>query len=354
MPKKSVNLTPVLIFALWTCLALVYASHLYFYHALRDGAASWRDALGESFSDWYVWAALSIPILSLARRIPLNSVRHVLLHVPLSLVFSLIQVAIHAVIDQWLIHGALSRDSFSRAFDSFFARTYHFGLLVYWLIVIARTAVERYKNQQLAAAQLETKLSQAQLQALRMQLHPHFLFNTLNTIASLMHSDVAAADRMVVKLSELLRIALSTEHSQEVCLSEELEFVRKYLDIEQERFRDRLEVQFQVDPETLDARIPVFLLQPLVENSIRHGIAKNPGSGKLEIEATRVNGRLRVRVGDNGCGISPSDVQEGIGLSNTRLRLQQLYGSDAEFTLSARAGKGTDAVIFLPFHSERT
>ena len=332
-------------------MALAYASHLYFYHALRDGSASWPESLAESFADWYVWAALSLPILAVAKRIPLNSVHTVLIHLPLSLAFSLLQVAIHSFIDQILIHGAWTADAFGGAFGAFFARTFHFGLLVYWLIVVTRTAIVRYKDQQLAAVRLEAQLVNSQLQALRMQLQPHFLFNTLNTVASLMHQDVDLAERVLLKLSELLRITLAAGGQQVIPLRQEMDFIRKYLDIEKERFGDSLQVQFMIEPETLDAPVPVFLLQPLVENSIHHGIAKKRGGGKLEIHALRRNGRIRIEVRDDGVGLPP-EIHEGIGLSNTRLRLQQLYGDRFEFQLQPIETSGVEVVVTLPMEPE--
>lgn len=342
-----------LLLGLWTAISLAYASHLYFYHALREGESSWSSALVESFADWYVWGLLSIPVLSLARRFPLRSIRNIALHLFLSLFFSALQVAIHSLIDQLWIHQTFSSDTVATTFRLFFARTYHFGLLVYGLIVVARDALERYKNQQVNASQLEARLAEAQLQALRSRLQPHFLFNTLNTIASLMHQDVQSADRMIIRLSELLRLTLASNVEQEIPLKQELEFLAKYIEIEQERFRDRLKVRMEVEPEVLDAAVPSFLLQPIVENSIRHGMAASRDGGLIEIRAGRKNGLLHLQVIDNGKGIADQEVREGIGLSHTRMRLEQIYGNRFEFHLKPGRERGTDVQITIPFLEKR-
>lgn len=348
------SLTPrarqrLLIFGLWTGISLAYASHLYFYHSLRDGSASWTESLLESFADWYTWALLCFPVLALARRFPLRSLRNWLLHAVLCFLFSAIQVALHSTADQWFIHHTFSWEAVGHAYGTFFARTYHFGLLVYWLIVVARDVIERYKDQQLTASQLETRLAEARLQALRLQLQPHFLFNTLNTIASLMHQDVQAADRMIVRLSELLRMTLASDGEQEVPLRKELELVSMYLDIEQARFAGRLQVNIEAPPETMNALVPSFFLQPIVENSVRHGMSVSRGAGMIEICAQRDRGSLRLRITDNGSGIPPSGVQDGIGLSNTRMRLQQLYGSRYELVLKSALNSGTEVVVAIPY-----
>ena len=160
------------------------------------------------------------------------------------------------------------------------------------------------QDRALRAAHLETRLAEAQLQALQRQLHPHFLFNTLNGISALMHRDVHAADRMLVRLSDLLRMALDRRSAQEVPLSDDLEFLAKYLEIEQARFGERLSVRYDFDPETLDALVPNLLLQPLVENSVRHAIAALSEGGVIEVTSRRVGDTLELRVRDNGPGLS--------------------------------------------------
>ena len=207
------------------------------------------------------------------------------------------------------------------------------------------------------AAQLESQLAQAQLQALKMQIHPHFLFNTLNAISSLMHTDVEAADRMMTRLSDLLRLTLDGAAKQMVTLKEEMDYLDHYLEIEKIRFGDRLTVRLNIAPETLDARVPTLILQPLVENAIKHGIAPHAAAGRVEVTAQKKNGNLHLQVKDNGSGFDKSgerSFQEGLGISNTRLRLQKLYGTSFQFDISNGATEGAVVAVSFPFEAEGT
>jgi two-component system LytT family sensor kinase len=339
-----------LIAAGWGVVTLVYSSHLYFFHTLRGVETTWPFELAEAAADFLVWAALTPFVFWLAGRVPFGS-RALFVHVPASLAVSLAQVALHTLADRALVHGDLSAAMYAEGFTVLFARTYHFGLLVYWTLVVARWAVEHYKNQQLRASRLEAEVARAQLDALKMQLHPHFLFNTLNAISALMHRDVAAADRMLARLSELLRLALDAGSAEEVPLSRELEFLEKYLEIEKVRFGDRLSVDVSVAAEALEARVPNLLLQPLVENAVRHGVSKRREGGRVEIRAARQDGFLELSVSDDGAGLPEGGPDERIGLSNTRRRLEQLYGRRHRFELRNRPGGGLEASIAIPFRS---
>ena len=213
----------------------------------------------------------------------------------------------------------------------------------------------KYRERERRALQLETRLAQAQLDALRMQLQPHFLFNTLNSISVLMAEDVKAARRMLTRLSDLLRKSLENEGAHEVSLRDELEFLESYLEIEQTRFQDRLTIRMNVDPAALDARVPNLILQPLVENAIRHGIAPRAAAGTIEIRAGRQNGMIELQVSDNGAGLGGASVEslmKGIGLSNTQARLEQLYGARASFELRERDEGGLTVTIAIPFRSQ--
>jgi two-component system LytT family sensor kinase len=190
----------------------------------------------------------------------------------------------------------------------------------------------------LKASQLQAQLAQSQLQALKMQLHPHFLFNTLHAISSLMRRDVEAAERMIARLSDLLRLTLENVGAQETSLRQELEFLERYLEIEQTRFRDRLQVKMEIEPETLDARVPNLILQPLVENAVRHGVTPHAGPGLI-----------------NGAGLPDArraQIKEGVGWANTRARLEQLYGADHLFDLSNRDEGGLVVSLTIPFRVE--
>jgi signal transduction histidine kinase len=204
------------------------------------------------------------------------------------------------------------------------------------------------------STRLEAQLSQAELQALRAQLQPHFLFNTLNSISVLLEEDPKAANQMLLHLSDLLRVMTQRTGSPEISLREELDLIRTYLEIEQTRFRDRLTVRFENDPAALDARIPSLLLQPLVENAVRHGVAPRSTPGLIHISTHRNNGSVRILIRDNGPGI-PADNSarpgHGVGLSNTRARLELLYGKDHRFTLENAPGGGLESLIEIPYRS---
>ncbi|HSA57442.1 MAG TPA: sensor histidine kinase [Gemmatimonadaceae bacterium] len=212
----------------------------------------------------------------------------------------------------------------------------------------------RYDHAARASEQLQTRLDQARLQALKLQLQPHFLFNTLNTITALVHTDPPAAERMVSGLSELLRMSLGTAGEQEVPLERELDVLRHYLDIQQVRFQDRLSVSFDVDGDAPSAYVPNLLLQPLVENAIKHGIGPRAAAGHIAISARRRNGVLALEVSDDGVGAPeeapPADGRrEGVGLGNSRARLQSLYGNAHRFEAGPGAAGGYRVYIEIPF-----
>jgi LytS/YehU family sensor histidine kinase len=185
-----------------------------------------------------------------------------------------------------------------------------------------------------------------------MQLNPHFLFNCLHSISSLMHQDVEGADRMITQLADLLRAALANSDTQEVPLRQELDFLRRYLEIEQTRFGDRLAVTMEIAPETLDARVPNLILQPLVENAIRHGIEPHARAGRIELRARRLDGSLALEVQDSGAGLRGAAAIEGVGLSNTRARLRELYGAAHQFDLQDGADGGLRVRLRIPFRSD--
>src|SRR5688572_20093375 len=201
------------------------------------------------------------------------------------------------------------------------------------------------------ASQLETRLVEAQLTTLQQQLHPHFLFNTLHAISALMHRDVDAADRTLMRLSDLLRLTLERLGEQEVTLAAELDFLRKYLEIERTRFADRLVVRYDIQPQALDAPVPTLLLQPLAENAIKHGVARKSGAGHIDITARRDHDKLWIEVRDDGVGLSEdalTALQKGIGVSTTRARLQHQFGADYRFEFH-RLAQGVGVVVAVPW-----
>jgi sensor histidine kinase YesM len=228
-----------------------------------------------------------------------------------------------------------------------------FNLLVFTAIAVVAHAIDlynRYRERERRALQLETQLTRAQLEALKNQLHPHFLFNTLNTISALLHRDVEAADRVVSRLGDLLRLSLQ-EGEQEVTLAQELAFLQHYIDIQHTRFQDRLTVEQRVEPGLLDALVPSLILQPLVENAVRHAIEPRSTPGRIAISARRSNGRITLEVADNGPGMMPGTPGgcAGIGLANTRARLEQLYGAEHRFTLANRDEGGVLVRLEFPY-----
>jgi len=211
---------------------------------------------------------------------------------------------------------------------------------------------QKYRERELQTSQLEARLAQSRLQVLKMQLHPHFLFNTLNAISELTHRDPDAADRMLTDLSDLLRMSFENLEVQEVSLQQELEFLKKYIEIEQMRFHDRLTVELAIAPETLDATVPNMILQPLVENAIKHGISPRASGGRIDIATARNNGHLEITVSDNGLGIPFHDtdgLNEGVGISNTRRRLKHLYGDKHRFEIASGSEHGVTVSLEIPF-----
>jgi sensor histidine kinase YesM len=229
-----------------------------------------------------------------------------------------------------------------------------YQLPIFWGLVGVAHALqfyERTKERERRAAELEARLAQARLQALRMQLNPHFLFNTLNSIASLVHEQ-PQAEQMIEALSDLLRLTLHAPDRHEVSLREELQFLERYLLIEQIRFGDRLRLERHIDPATLDAAVPILILQPLVENAVRHGIEAQIAPGLIQVTAERSGDCLRLCVQDNGRGLAPSAqgmVREGVGLSNTRSRLQELYPGAASLQVQPGKTGGFTAELRLPW-----
>jgi LytS/YehU family sensor histidine kinase len=224
----------------------------------------------------------------------------------------------------------------------------------YWLMVAFSYLFDHYRrsrDRELNTAQLETQLAQAQLQSLRLQLQPHFLFNTLNTISAMVYQNPRAADEMIARLSDLLRLSLRNSEAQEVTLQEELDFLKLYLEIMRARFEERLVVSIEVEPGQERALVPQLILQPLVENSIRHALDPASEALRISVRAKREDKSLLLEVGDNGPGIHQNNLGNGIGLSNTRQRLHQLYGARQAMTLSNRAGGGLLVNIRIPFHT---
>jgi two-component system, LytTR family, sensor kinase len=315
-----------------------------------------------NFSFWYGWAALTPVVLSIARRFPLERdtwKRSAPVHMLAVPILILLHVAlVECVYVTVPGTGYLGKLTWWERVQRNYFWNFDWEMMTYAAIIAFSHAASYFRQAQdraLRAAHLEARLAEAQLQALQRQLHPHFLFNTLNGISALMHRDVQAADRMLVRLSDLLRMALDRRSAQEVPLSDDLEFLAKYLEIEQARFGERLSVRYDFDPDTLDALVPNLLLQPLVENSVRHAIAALSQGGVIEVTSRRVGDTLELRVRDNGPGLSKERTPSpsgGLGLTNTRSRLEHLYGSAQHLQFSDTPGGGLTVTVVLPFRRD--
>jgi len=385
------------VLGLWVLLVTAFAGQLMF-------AANfpWPEALRLSLRDWYPWALLAPPVVWLSFRFPLERGK-LILSVPVHLVACVVAVLFCELVARPLppvagpapgtaqvrfrremqgpppfdppprprrpeiqsFEGPLPADRRPPGewrppieprrppFGSGIVMRGKFNLPIYWVIVSLVHTLSFYRRseeRQRKALDLEARLADAKLRALRMQLHPHFLFNTLNAIATLIHKDPRAADEMITNLSELLRATLDTSE-QEIPLRQELDFLNRYLEIQQVRFGERLRVEKEIDAAALDALVPTLILQPLVENAIRHGIEPNPTTGLVKVRARRSEaGALHLTVGDSGAGPKPqTKSQKGIGLANTRGRLQELYGNRARLMLTTDAEGGFAVEMEIPF-----
>jgi two-component system, LytTR family, sensor kinase len=331
-----------------------------------------RDLLWES-GDWLVYAFLTPGVFAVSRRWPFTRphlVRRIFLHFGMSLLFcvawatcgKLLQFVLILLFDPNMLQkawnagpkqfwGSLAIDWLSWIFT-----TLPFGVAVYLCVVGIEHATRYFveaRERDVQVARLSEQLAGARFATLQAQVNPHFLFNTLNTIAVLVRdNEREAAVRIVEELSDVLRASLSSHRENEVTLGEELELVRQYAAIEQARFSDRLRPEFNIDDALLTAMVPSFSVQTLVENAIRHGIAKQPEAGRLTVAARRDGDMLEITVTDDGVGIDPSTVvPEGHGIANTRERLRALYGANASLEVKRRTEGGTIAILRVPYHT---
>jgi len=355
-----------IILACWLLVGLFFGSRQYLNALYRGSNISWWNGFWGGFASFLIWAALTPSVLYLSERFPLqrlNWQRNISIHISASVVYALLYFGISGLISL-LIWGQPAGPNASMArIKKILITEAQTEVLTYWAITVVGQAINfyrKYQRQELLASQLQLKtskleasLTQAQLDALRMQLHPHFLFNTLNSISGLMLEDVDTANRMLIGLSDLLRISLENIGTNEVTLKQELEYLKIYLEIEHTRFQDRLTVSIDIGPDTLEAQVPNLILQPLVENAIRHGVMRRVSPGVINVCARRLNGMLELRVRDDGPGPALSQISKGIGLSNTEERLTQLYGSNHRFELRPADGSGLEVAITIPYRTEQ-
>ena len=340
----------------WVFVALFFSSQAILRGISNYPFDEWGVFLRE-FIQYQIWFLLTPLVVWLSEKFPVVGGQW--LHgIFGQIIFGLLISFLHVAVYIFILHAtnlAIYPSTYLQRLHDLWLFYFHFNLVCYWIIFTLGYTINYYRKYQerdLTASKLETQLVQSQLQALKMQLHPHFLFNTLNTISVLMKKDVKAANRMLVSLSELLRTALDDIGAQEVPLKQELDFLERYLKIEEIRFHGRLQVQINVTPETLDAQVPNLILQPLVENAVRHGIAPQIVGGTIEINAEREGEMLHLFVRDDGAGAGAPIFKEGIGLSNTRARLKKLYDEHHFFQAGNATEGGFLVDIIIPFRTK--
>ena len=354
-----------LYFLLWTVLGLFYFSQGVSQRLVSQDTTPWWRYLVAWLLGVYIWALLTPAILWLGRRFPLERrrwARPVTIHLLLSAGFSVLELSLEAGLYSRLHLFPSAMADFRPALTQLLVRGFHGDILDYWIVLGVQWGVLYYNGYQertqevlkfeLRASELQAQLMSARLSALKMQLQPHFLFNTLNAITVLVRQHRSRdAEQMLGHLGDLLRGVLEDADAQEVSLRRELQYLQLYLAIEQVRFADRLRVEISVDPATSDAVVPQLILQPIVENAVRHGIGRSSSAGRILLSASRSGDMLVIRVQDDGPGLigSSSSENRGIGLANTRARLQQLYGESAGLQLENGDGRGAVVTLRFPF-----
>lgn len=327
-------------FSVWTVVGLSFGTRSYLQAQLNGVETSLSQTVLSYLLDFYLWGAVCPLIFYLCRRFPIERgaiARRFAFQFVIGCLFVAVVTGVTIPISWYLgLTNTAINPTFSLLFNRLMTNPFmlHQGFLAYWGTVSVAHAFEYYRQVQvgrLRAGELAAQLSQAQLAALKMQIHPHFLFNTLNSISALLHKDVEKADRMIARLSDFLRSTLKGTDVEVVTLAAEIEFLSTYLEIEKIRFGDRLIVDMRIEPEALDAKVPNLILQPLVENAIRHGVGRTTSVGRITIRASLSADRLIVEIEDNGPGpglerITVEPVAEqGIGLRNTRSRLKRFF-----------------------------
>ncbi|MET0623470.1 MAG: histidine kinase [Pyrinomonadaceae bacterium] len=338
------------LWGVWALVGLFFSSQIYFYFLGTRKQMSLPSALAWQMSAVVIFALSTPLVLLLARRYRVERQkwrRALAVHLAAGTAISAAWAAYHIFLDAFF-GGGLSGFRLSSLPRVVFLHLDR-ELLVYWIIVVISHAVDYYQRYR----EGELRASQAQLQALKMQLHPHFLFNALHSISALVHTDPEAADKMIARLGDFLRLTLESSAAQVVPLRQEIEFLNCYLEIERIRFRDRMTTRIEVDPQVLDCGVPNLILQPIVENAIRHGVSQRAGPGHVEVRAERAGTSLRLEVRDNGRGLPERPAAKaakggGVGLANTRARLQRLYGAAYRFELANAPDGGAVVTLEIP------
>lgn len=349
------------VLAVSTLLTIVSSALALQFTGTMDKAwGDWTKIIVLNATYWYTWALFTPAIVWLSQHFRLERQGvgiAVLVHAPAVALFSFGHIAAMAAVRWWMAAAQGLEYSWWARVQRSTLETFDWEMMTYWAIAGLSLAVLYYResrDRELRSSQLETRLVAARMAALQQQLQPHFLFNTLHAVSSLMHSDVEAADRMLIRLGDLLRMTLEHVGHPDVTLQTELDFVSKYLEIEQTRFADRLIVRFDIDPDALDTLVPSLLLQPLAENAVKHGIARKAGPGHIDITAQRDHDKLRIEIRDDGAGLAENALlalQKGIGVSTTRARLQHQFGADFRFEFHHHE-PGVTVVVAVPWRQD--
>src|SRR5215471_4883068 len=353
-------------FSIWTVVGIFFFSQAIVQKFLSREPTPWQHYLVSWMVGVCLWALLTPLILWLGHRLPIerrNWVRRIGMHLPISIAISFAQLFVESIILYHLRVFPTFMTGLLPTFIFLLTIGFHQGITTYFLLLGGQYGVDYYRKYQerekqalrleLHTTQLKSQLAHAQLSTLKMQLQPHFLFNTLNAIMVLVRQQKGKqAEEMLARLGDLLRCVLEDVEAQEVSLRRELEYLQLYLSIEQVRFPDRLRAEISADQSILDAAVPQMGLQPIVENAIRHGIGRSSAAGRIQINAIRLNDTLEIKVKDDGPGLADkrSSDGSGIGLSNTRARLKQLYGDAAKLTVGNDEEGGVVVTIVLPYH----
>jgi hypothetical protein len=336
-------------FLAWTILGLLSASQSAVGWGVQGRSVDWGWLLTDRLTDWYTCAIFTPLFFWLARRYPIDRDRWIR-NVPIHLLAAALCTPMKFALERWVLVDLAGHSL--PPFGQILARSFISENIAFWCVILGVHAIEfhqRAREREVLTARLQARLSEAQLDALTSRLHPHFLFNTLQGISTLVYRDPAGADAMLGHLSTLLRRALTRGQGYEVTLSEELALLEEYLAIVQVRFGDRVAIVRETDPTALTGLVPQLLLQPLVENAIEHGIARRAGAGRIGIQVSREGERLRVAVSDDGPGLA-RPAPDGVGLGSTRLRLGELYGDRGSLALTPGVAGGLVATVTLPFH----
>ncbi len=345
----------LLLFLVWIVPAVVAGFGVLLVPYAADPEMGYGGALLISLAHWAPWVPVTLAIFAVSDRVPLERgrvARALLVHVPLSVLTMLLMISLIVAVDyaMGIIYPGRSIESH---FIIQLRGVAEFELVFYWAVVGAHAAMrwhERFVAQQAERTKLEADLSDATLRALKAQLNPHFLFNALNSVMALIDRDPPAAQRMLVRLSELLRTTLAATDAQEVHVAQELELVRRYLEIEGIRFGDRLSVSIESDAAAREAVVPALVLQPLVENAIVHGLSRRPGPGSIEVRARSSGDTVVLTVRDDGPGLAIPSTRRGsgIGLGNLRARLERLYGTAFELAVADDPRGGACVTVVIP------